>query len=137
MVISKSNIQIIEKHLSSYYEYVEREKNNVEDIIYSNRSVESIGAQSGKHSDITADRALKLYCYDSEEKKWIRVINKVIEKFRGTTTFDVIQKRYFQKKSILQVQEELHIEKSTAYRYKDDIILYTAMVAIQEGLINI
>jgi len=49
----------------------------------------------------------------------------------------LLQKRYFDELGEIQNCLELHIERTTYYRWREEIVVYTAMIAAQEGLIRI
>lgn len=136
MVISKYNKQIIENNLRRYYDFLEFINENNDKILNSTGVGEGSGASKNSYSDVTGEKAIKL-CEDTRIKKWIRVIEKVIEKFNGTLTYEVLEGRYFKDKNITQIKNEIAVEQATIYRMREDIIIYTAMLAIQEGLISV
>ena len=137
MIISKYNKRIIEKNLCKYNEYLKRQNEKIEDIIYSSGSNSGSG-NSNKYLDITGEKAMKL-CEETIEKKWLKVIDQLISKFanKDKNIKYLLENKYFKGRSIIEIQSDLHVEKSTIYRWKDDILIFTAILAIQEGLIEL
>lgn len=136
MVISKYNRQLIENNLRRYYDFLSIVNENDDKILSATGTGESSGASKNGYSDVTGEKAVRL-CEDTKIKKWIRITEKVIEKFKNTLTYEVLEGRYFKDKNISQIKDEISVEQATIYRMREDIIIYTAMLAIQEGLIKI
>lgn len=139
MVLNKTNIRKIEWHLYKYNDFKKYIYNMRENIIYTSNNV--YGESTSKpntHSDPTALKAMKLLEV-SEEEQWVNIINKVRKKLReeNLNLEKFLVKKYFKNYTMIQIMMELNIERTTAYRWREEIILNVAILAIQEGLIKI
>ncbi|NPV44819.1 MAG: DUF1492 domain-containing protein [Firmicutes bacterium] len=130
---------MIEYHLYHYFQIRQELEQEKWDIIESGgRDIIEYGGGISYHSDPTASKAVKLTRPDLVEKeKWLKVIEGTIQHFQGTEKGRLLQKKYFDQLGERYVCEELHIERTTYYRWREEIVVYTAMLAIQEGLIKI
>lgn len=139
MVISKKIIFEIEWQLGRYQQLkqiVEEGKMNI--ILSSNGNYDNIYSKTGGiYTDETGNKAVKLCDTVMAEEKWIKVIEQTLEFFAGTGVDLFLEKKYFKKKKIDEVMYELHIEKTTYYRWREEAIMYVCMKAIQDGLIRI
>ena len=137
MVISKKNIFEIEWQFKRYHQLKEIIEEGKMDIIQSSsNNVYSMGSRSGTTSDDTGNKAIQL-CKLTNEDKWLKTIENTIKFFRGTGIEKFIKKRYFENQRKDDVMLELHIETTTFYRWREEVIIYACMIAIQEGLIKI
>ena len=138
-VLDRKTYKKIEYYLYHFFEIrreVEQEKQDI--IEAGSRDLTEWGGGISYHSDPTANRAIKLTRPELVEKeKWLKVIEKVVQHFQGTEKGRLLQKKYFDELSNLHVMRELHIELTTFYRWREEIVTYTAMLAIQAGLIKI
>jgi hypothetical protein len=89
---------------------------------------------SSQKTEITAVKALKL-CELQEKEKWLRVIEAVLERYKNTQKFKLIQKKYFENFDERHICDLLHIERATYYNWRDEIILYAALLLARENLI--
>lgn len=137
MVIGRKDAKLIEWYLGKYQILKRICESRREDIIHASTSADnSSGARGGGHADITANKAIKLLG-QTEEDIWLKVIEKTIKKYKDTEIETFLIKKYFENKSMLEVMADLHIEKTTAYRWREEIITYCALMAIQEGLMKV
>lgn len=139
MILSKKQVKTIEWHLERYKELKKYVDSVRDEIINSSPNMYGeVGGKSNIHSDSTALKAIKL-CDTTEEEKWVLVIEKTLQKLdeSGNGLNEFLEKRYFEKKNIIKVMMELNIERTTAYRWREEIILSTAIYAVQEGLLRL
>jgi len=138
-VLDRKTYRRIEYYLYHYFQIRREVEQEKEDIIESGgRNIVEWGGGISYHSDPTANKAIKLTRPDLIEKeKWLKVIEDTIQHFQGTEKGRLLQKKYFDQLGERHVCEELHIERTTYYRWREEIVIYIAMLAIQEGLIKI
>lgn len=138
-ILSRQLYKKIEWYLYNYYNIrrkVAEIKQNIVDA--GGRDLSEWGGGVSYHSDPTASKAIKLTRQDIVEKeKWLKVVEGTISHFQGTEKGRLLQKKYFDELSNLHVMRELHIEKTTFYRWREEIVIYAAMLAIQAGLIKV
>lgn len=137
-ILSRKIYKQIEWYLYNYYE-IKREVQELKDEIIEGRSydISEWGGGISYHSDPTANRAIKLTRLDLVEKeKWLKVIEGTIQHFQGTEKGRLLQKKYFDELGERHICRELHIERTTYYRWREEIVLYTALLATQYGLIK-
>ncbi|HHZ00002.1 MAG TPA: DUF1492 domain-containing protein [Tissierellia bacterium] len=138
MVLDRKTYKKIEYYLYHYFQIrqeVEREKQDI--IEARGRDLAEWGGGMSYHSDPTASKAVKLARPELVEKeKWLRVIEKTIQHFQGAEKGRLLQKKYFGELGEKQICRELHIERATYFRWREEIVTYTAMLALQEGLIS-
>ena len=89
-----------------------------------------------RKSDPTPTSALRLL-ENSERIKWYEVVHKVVSKFQEESYGRFIQYRYFDLLSEEQSCNALRIERSTYYSWRDDVVAYAALLAVQAGLIKV
>lgn len=138
-VLDRKTYKQVEWYLYNYkkvQKYVQEEK---EDIIDGGgRDFGEYGGGQSFRSDPTASRAMRL-CKGkiTNYEKWLKVLDNVIKRYKDDPLGGIIQKKYVEGLGEVQTCQELHIERTTFYRWREEIILYTAMLAIQEGLLKI
>ena len=138
-IIDRKTYKKIEFYFYNYYAIKRELHDRKEDIIEESRS--SIGEWGGGisyHSDPTASKAIKL-CKDNivEEEKWVKVVERVIEKYKGTGKGKLLQKKYFDELGEVHICREIHIERATYFSWRTEIILSAAIYAAQEGLLKV
>lgn len=137
-VLDRKTYRKIEYYLYHYHQIrreVEQEKQDI--IEAGGRDILEWGGGISYHSDPTASRAIKLTNPELLEKeKWLKVIEGTIQHFQGTEKGRLLQKKYFDQLGERHICRELHIERTTYYRWREEIGLYTALLATQYGLIK-
>jgi phage transcriptional activator, RinA family len=138
-ILSRRMYKKIEWYLYNYYSIRRDIEKTKEDIIEAGcRDLTEWGGGISYHSDPTASKAIKLTRESILEKeRWIKVINQVIKHYNETEKGKLLQKKYFDELGERHICQELHIERATYYRWREEIVIYTAMLALQEGLIKI
>ncbi|EMT38143.1 Protein of unknown function (DUF1492) [Thermoanaerobacter thermohydrosulfuricus WC1] len=139
VVLERRIYKKIEYYLYHYHQIrreVEQEKQDI--IEAGGRDIVEWGGGVSYHSDPTASKAVKLARPDLIEKeKWLKVIEDTIQHFQGTEKGRLLQKKYFDQLGERHICQELHIERATYYNWRNEIVLYTALLAVQEGLIKV
>lgn len=69
-------------------------------------------------------------------KKWIKVVENTALKFNSTCKEKLIQKRYIERLELVNIMNELNIERATYFRWREEVLTYAALLAAQEGLIR-
>lgn len=87
------------------------------------------------------ENALKNYPIKKYKHKdsdhWIKVIDKVVEHFKGEIQGKLIEYNYFECYKLNKQIALLNIERTCYYEKRQDILYYAAFVAQKEGLIEI
>lgn len=135
-IIDKEIYKNIEKMLYNYNAMKELYKEMQEDIIFSGHKEKELVQESGYYSDPTSRAGIELAGLKDIED-WIKVIKKVCEKFEGNEKGLLLRMHYFDKWRAEKIQFHLHIERRTYYMWRNDIVLYTALVAQKYNLIDI
>jgi len=138
-VIDRKTYKRIEFYLYNYRELtVELEQHKTNIIESGNRELIDFGQGVSYRSDPTANRAVKL-CNENvlETERWSKVIDKVKSRFKGTLKGELIRFKYERGMSEIATCRELNIERSTYYAWRQEIVLYAALVAAQVGLIQV
>jgi len=138
-VLDRHIYKKIEWYLYNYYNIRREVEQEKEDIIESGgRDIVEWGGGISYHSDPTANKAVKLTRPDLIEKgKWLKVIEGTIQHFEGTEKGRLLQKKYFNQLGEKHICRELHIERATYYNWRNEIVLYAALLAVQEGLLKV
>lgn len=72
----------------------------------------------------------------SPQNRWKNVIESVLEKYKDTEKGRLIELRYFQGRSEVQICLELHISQRLYYDWIKDILQDAALMAAYEKLIK-
>jgi RinA family phage transcriptional activator len=138
-ILDRRTYKQIEWHLYNYHDLKQEVAEDKEDIINAGgRDYAEYGGGQSFRSDPTAAKAMRLCKRDiAEYEKWLKVIEHVIKRYSGTPLGMLLQKQYFDELGEIQICRELHIERSTYYRWRGEIVVYTAMIAVQEKLIKV
>lgn len=138
-VIDRKTYKKIEFYLYNYRELAEfLEEYKMEIIERGNRELVEWGKGISYRSDPTANRAVKL-CEENilKTERWLKVIDKVKSRFKGTLKGELIRFKYERGMSEIAICRELNIERSTYYAWRQEVVLYAALVAAQAGLIQV
>lgn len=138
-VLDRKTYKKIEWYLYNYHSLRKELAEERSNIIEAGRNeLGEWGGGISYHSDPTAIRAIKLTKPELVEKeKWLKVVEGTMQRFRGTGKGRLLQKKYFEQLGEIQICKELHIERTTYFRWREELVIYTAMLAIQEGLIKL
>ena len=138
-VIDRKTYKRIEFYLYNYRELtVELEQHKTNIIESGNRELIDFGQGVSYRSDPTANRVVKL-CKENvlETERWLKVIERVKARFKGTLKGELIRLKYELEQSEVFICQALNIERTTYYSWRQEIVLYAALVAAQAGLINV
>jgi hypothetical protein len=91
----------------------------------------------GYHSDPTAVKAIKLSTNRiTEYGKWIKAVEQVKGKYRDTDKAKFIKLKYDKGLSEKEVCKQLFISRTTFFTWRKEIVLYTGLVALQNGVLK-
>ena len=139
-VLNRHTYKKIEYYFYNYFLLKNEAAEKEEEIIKSQGSSKDIlkldWATNKNKTDITAAKAMRL-CELQEKEKWLRVIGAVIERYRDTEKLKLIEKKYFEGLSEVQICTELHVERRTYYIWRNEIVLFAAIIAVQEGVLKV
>ena len=91
----------------------------------------------GYHSDPTARKAIKLSTNRiTEYGKWIKAVEQARGKYQGTDKAKFIELKYGKGLSEKEVCEQLFISRTTFFTWRKEIVLYTGLVALQNGVLK-
>jgi len=138
-VLDREIYKEIEKMLYKYFELKRMYKEKREEIMFGQKNnIKANIKNIGYYSDPTATTAIRLLSKELETiENWIKVIEKVREKFAGTDKGKLLEMQYFEELGPEHIQSKLHIERRTYYMWRNDIVLFTALLAQKYGLIDV
>ncbi|MDI6617880.1 MAG: transcriptional regulator [Clostridiales bacterium] len=138
-ILSRKIYKAIERELYRYPIIQEEVTEARERIIYGNSTMYgNVGGGQSHHSDPTALKGIKLA--DPElviKEAWINVIDKVIKKYKGTEIGKLMQLQYFEQRGPAYIQRKLHIERTTCFAWRNEIVISTALIAQKYNLIDV
>lgn len=145
MLLSHS-VKKIEKHFYNYDVIKRAVELRAEEILKrASGGSERIGTPSNQTGDPTGKKAEQMYDIESIETaagvfekpaKWLAVFEMTQKHFNGLEG-DLLTKRYIEKKSVEQICGEIYIAKTTYHYWRENILNYAAMVAIQYRLVSV
>lgn len=113
---------------------------NRTDILFEGRlPMTGGGGGTSRRSDPSCGKALRLVQLDNEcdsARRWVDVIELVIERYNGIAKGRLLQMLYFEELGREHISARLNIERSAFFSWRDDIVTYTAMAALEHKLIN-
>lgn len=86
------------------------------------------------------ERAVTLYeSKYGEAEKWLKCIDRALRivEEEDPSKKRLAELRYLEGKKIEEIAGELHIDLTTCWRWKDEILTLVALLAVEEGLIRI
>lgn len=138
-VLDRHTYKKIEYYFYNYFSLMRDVKEKQEEILSSQGSSKDIlkleANISSQKTEITAVKAIKL-CELQEKEKWLCVIESVLKHYKNTEKLKLIEKKYFEELSEVQICTELNIERRTYYVWRNEIVLFAAIIAAQEGLLK-
>lgn len=141
MILKQETCKKIERYLFNSFEVKEQLQIQIEDAIHGVKirhlGEETGGGISNGYSSKTEDAALKLIeIEESEEAKWCKLIDTVIEEFKNTEYQDVIELTFNKQYRIPKIVRMLNMDRSTYYNKRNDIVIYVALKASEIGLLK-
>ncbi len=145
-VLDSKTYKLIEWHLFHYFdlrrqvvEYEDRRK-----AISDSSRAQFTGGGHGVsfRSDPTATKTLDLFdlaaeYQESKAETWVMVIEQVIARYEGSPKGKLLELKYFGDMSDDFIQDRLNIERATYFRWRNELVIYTALVAACNGLIEV
>ncbi|MGB9780634.1 DUF1492 domain-containing protein [Caldanaerobacter sp.] len=138
-VLDREIYKEIEKMLYKYFELKRMYKEKREEIMFGQKNnIKANIKNIGYYSDPTSTTAIRLLSKELETiENWIKVIEKTREKFADTDKGKLLEMQYFEELGPEHIQSKLHIERRTYYMWRNDIVLFTALLAQKYGLIDV
>jgi hypothetical protein len=138
-ILDRQIYKEIEWHLYHYFDLKREVKEYREKVLNSSIPLlGKVGEGQSYHSDPTALKAIKLTKLEIIKKeKWITIIEKVVDKYKGTEKGRLLQLQYFDEEGPNYIQEVLHIERRTYFMWRNEIVLSVAFLAQKYNLIDI
>ncbi len=120
-------------YLYNYKEIKEKIEAAKEDMIMSRKTYFSTLTNQGYYSNPVENAILQFDKEYGEDEKWLKVIDDAydIVKSENHTKYQFMIKRFYKKEPYWRILNELHIEKSTFYRWEEEIVSLVIMLAIQ------
>lgn len=138
MVIPRKVFKKIEYHFYHYFDLKHEVEEKEKEIMSLKSGIPKAPHQKGEHNDATLDAVIKLNNPDLEEKrKWVKVIEKTLKKYKGTDKEKLINKKYFKQLGETHICMSIPIGRTTYFEWRKEIVTYAAFVAQKMGLIEI
>lgn len=98
------------------------------------------GGGVSRRSDPTATntlRRMQLLSSQREATRWVQVIEHTIRHYQNTDKGMLLELKYFSDMSEDYICGVLNIERATFYCWRNELVTYTALVAVQYSLVRI
>lgn len=147
---------VIAKKIEHYFGIEQKIKAAVQDIrhsqLYGSSKPEYTGGGGHAHvSDRTAIRAVELAspirCISIENGRdteqirrpedWIEVLDGTKQRFADSPIAAFMHKRYAEGQDWKQTCTDLYIERDTYYKWRDNVVTYATLLAVQGGLVKV
>lgn len=138
MILDRAITKKIEQHL--YNHQAEREELAAKENEIASRicaKMDPTGVRSRNNTDITALKVAEIEKETGELGKWVKVVQKTRDTFRGTPQGQLMAMLYTERLHPLKIQSALYISSATFYMWKTEIIYYAALQASAAGLISV
>ena len=137
MIIDRETYKTIEYYFYNYHKLRAEVMETREDILkHANYELSKTGIHGTTIINPTEQSAIKLEKLDKTEK-WLSVVDKTVERFKGTAMEWLITMCYIEKQSWQNVCMRLNIERATYWNWKAEVIYYAALKASREHLIEV
>lgn len=115
--------------------------NERETLLNPGRTPASPGGGGVSHrSDPTATNTLRRLRLGSQQQaaaKWVEVIEHTIERYQDETKGMLLELQYFSDMAADYICERLKIERATYFNWRTELVTFTALVAVQYGLMDV
>lgn len=136
-ILPRKTYKKIEWYLYHYRELKKEIEERKQDVILAADYSYSAGAvQSSGTGDRTGNAVLKMEELKKQEA-WCEVVERTISKYEGSELGQVLCLVYLQKRRPGEICDKLHIDRSTFYKWRKEIITYAAMRAYGKNLISV
>ena len=138
-ILDRKTYKEIEWHLYHYFDLRREIREFREKVLNSSTPMfGNVGGGHSYHSDPTALKAIRLSKPELIEKeKWVEVIEKVKMRYANTEKGKLLQMKYFEELAREHICKTLYIDRATYFRWKNEIVLYAALLAQKYHLIDI
>lgn len=147
-VISLKTCQKIEKHLFLYQKINAAIAEAQAAALYGTSNRDKSGG--GGHafvSDPTAQRACQLadpvarVVIDEEvirrPETWLKIIEVTRDRYKGTLIGEMMDRRYLKNQDIMSICMDMHIDRSTYFDWRQNIVTFAALAACQAGTLKV
>lgn len=135
MILSKEDYRKIEYYFINFKDVEFFLNESREDIIHAAPKRDLSGISVKTPGDPTFDRACRLHELDLG--RWVKVVRATFGKFSGTPIGTLMGMRYLENASWQKICMELFIEKRTYHTWVNEVIMYAALKACEEGVLKI
>lgn len=143
-VLNSQTYKAIEWHLYRYHE-LRREAVDLraerEALLNPGRTPASPGGGGvSRRSDPTATNTLsrmRLGDRQAEAALWVKAIEHVIARYEEDSKGTLLDLQYFSDMAEDYICEKLSIDRATYFRWRTEVVIYTALVATQYRLIKV
>lgn len=122
--MTKQQRRMIERELYNYKENQKKAAEYVASHAFDNFSVDYSSPRVKSSPQNTPERRLVVELVEAERAwKWCKVFENTLTKFRWEKKDELMQKKYIEGKSPLNISYELHIDRATYFRWLEEIRL--------------
>lgn len=143
-VLNRRTYKMVEWRLYHYHELRRKAEELAaqrEDVLYRSRTPPSPGGGGVAHkSDPTASKVIEMVRLEHEQleaARWVDVIEQTIVRYADGPKGRLLELKYFSDMSEQYICHALNIERTTYYAWRNEIVTYTALIAVQQGLIRV
>lgn len=136
----KTHYKLVEYYLYNYQQFKEDIKNAKEDMYYSSKNcipqyINNVGYVSNPVEQAVINYEKKY----GKVEKWTKIIEKCLDmvKKENQLKHRLIELRYFKNKKFEDIAEELNIDITTCWRWKEEFVNLVLMLAIEERLVKV
>lgn len=99
--------------------------------------LDHVGSRSMTVSNPTLSKAIRIEEDLRDYQAWVDVVSRTIKRFSGTPQAELIAMVYVERQSVDHVCKNLFISRMTYFRWKEKVINYAIILAVQCGLVSI
>lgn len=130
-LLTKQIIGKIERELYDYPTNL-KEANNKRDDIINGSHYPEVSVSGGEMSNTTQSKGMRLAEIETE---WTDIITEALQRMPGDYE-RLANGIYWQHKQVFRVAEELHISQALGYVWREQLILYIALLATQKNVLR-
>lgn len=93
------------------------------------------GVRGTELSDPTGEKAARMEEELKELKDWNGVVRSTYRRFSGTPQAEFLAMVYTERQSIARVCTQLYLDRSTYFRWREKILDFALIKAVEKGLI--
>ncbi len=99
--------------------------------------VEETGIKGTDIADPTAKKAARMEEELRELKGWTAVVKSTFMRFEGTPKEEFLAMVYTERQSIGRVCTQLYLDRSTYFRWREKVLDWALIKAVEEGLVRV